>query len=329
MKIKTPYLLFIGDAKHAKTAFGVRDWRPEQALAQYRYPASMIDLGLPDMDFAEAYRNGARTMLLGSAPAGGVLPEVWVDDIISALRAGLDIASGLHTRLNDHPRIKPVADELARSLWDVRYPKRTFSIGAFEKRSGKRLLTVGADCAVGKKYTALAIEQALRARGVDADFRATGQTGILIAGSGIAIDAVVADFIAAAAAELSPSAADNHWDVVEGQGALFHPAYAGVTLGLIHGTQPDIMIFCADPSRSRLGDFELYPQPDLKEAIARYTEAARLTNPAARVAGISLNTSSMELDAAKVMLLEYSQRTGLPCTDPIRFGVEELVDALV
>lgn len=329
MKIKTPYLLFVGDAFRAKTAFGVRDWRPEQALAQYRYPNATVDLELPDMDFEEAVRHGARTMLIGSAPAGGLLPQAWIEDIVAALHAGLDIASGLHTKLRDNPRIRSVADELGRALWDVRHPNQTFHIGAFERRSGKRLLTVGTDCAVGKKYTALAIEKALRMASMGADFRATGQTGILIAGEGVAIDSVVADFISAAAAEISPATTADHWDIIEGQGSLFHPAYAGVTLGLIHGSQPDAMVLCADPSRSRLGDFELYPQPGYEEAIVRYTEAARLTNPAAQVIGLSLNTSSYSDEEAREIVDNCSTSLGLPCTDPIRFGVQSLVTNLL
>ncbi|MCG8506080.1 MAG: DUF1611 domain-containing protein [Sphingomonadales bacterium] len=330
MPIRTPYLLFLGDAPHAKTAQGVLDWQPELCLAQSRYPSCRLDLGLPEMGFAEAAAAGARSVLIGSAPAGGRMPPAWITDMRRALEAGLDIASGLHERLNDHPDLKPLADRLGRTLWDVRRPNREFSIGAFERRSGKRLLTVGADCAVGKKYTALAIEREMRARGMDAGFRATGQTGILIAGDGIAIDAVVADFIAAAAAELSPAADANHWDVIEGQGSLFHPAYAGVTLGLVHGSQPDAMVLCADPTRPRLGagDFDLYPQPDLGDCVRRYTEAARLTNAEARVIAVSLNTSKLDESAARTLLNETEARLGLPCVDPIRTGVGPVVDLL-
>lgn len=328
MTIKTPYLLFLGDAPHAKTAFGVRDWRPDSCLAQYRYPDCPLDLGLPEMDFAEAHEAGARTVLLGSAPAGGALPDHWVADLLRALEAGLDLASGLHSRLNDHPTLAPAATRLGRTLWDVRHPSRTFTIDGFEKRPGKRLLTVGADCAVGKKYTALAIEKEMRARGMAADFRATGQTGILIAGGGVAIDAVVADFIAAAAASLSPAADPDHWDVVEGQGSLFHPAYSGVTLGLLHGTQPDAMVLCADPTRTTLGDFDSYPQPDLAECVRIYGEMARLTNKAARVVGVSLNTSKLGAVEAAALLAATGDRLGLPCIDPIRIGVAPIVDML-
>ncbi|WP_084396858.1 DUF1611 domain-containing protein [Henriciella aquimarina] len=328
MNIAMPYLLFIGDSEFVKTARGVRDWRPEQCIAQYRHASNPVSLDLPDTGFDEAFKAGARTMLLGAAPPGGGLPEHWVDDVCKALRAGLDIASGLHDRLNAHPVIKPLADELGRTLWDVRSPEPSYPFGTFERRPGKRLLTVGTDCAVGKKYTALAIEQEMTARGLDATFRATGQTGILIAGGGIPIDSVVADFIAAAAAQLSPPAEPAHWDVIEGQGSLFHPAYAGVTLGLLHGSQPDALVLCTDPTRTGIGAFEHYPQPDLQEAVRRYTEAGALTNPDIEVIGVSMNTSAMGEDEARELLEREEARLGLPCVDPIRLGVGRIVDRL-
>ncbi|MAP96552.1 MAG: EBNA-1 nuclear protein, partial [Ponticaulis sp.] len=297
-QIEMPYILFLGDSPYVKTAHGVKDWRPDQCVAQFRFPSNPIDLGLPDMDFSAAYAAGARTVLLGGAPPGGGLPDHWVDSLVEALKTGLDIASGLHDKLNAHPVLSPLARDLNRNLWDIRTVDRSFSIGKFEHRSGKRLLTVGTDCVVGKKYTALALHKEFVARGIDADFRATGQTGILIAGSGIPIDSVVADFISSAAAELSPAAADDHWDVIEGQGSLFHPAYAGVTIGLIHGSQPDAMVLCSNPALERIGAFEAYPQPEIETCLTRYIEAAQLTNPEARMVGISFNTSSFsEYDA--------------------------------
>ncbi|MGH8122050.1 MAG: DUF1611 domain-containing protein, partial [Rudaea sp.] len=197
------------------------------------------------------------------------------------------------------------------------------------KRSGKRLLTVGTDCALGKKYTALALTRAFAARGVDADFRATGQTGILIAGSGIPMDAVIADFEAGAAEMLSPDAAPQHWDVIEGQGSLFHPAYAGVSLGLLHGSQPDVFVVCHAPGRDRVLGHEDFAVPSLEETIDMTTRLGRRTNPAMRCAGISLNTSGMQDEAAANLLGQESQRLGLAVADPIRAGTafEQLVDA--
>ncbi|ODU21614.1 MAG: EBNA-1 nuclear protein [Sphingomonas sp. SCN 67-18] len=328
MTIAQPYLLFLADAPHAKTAFGVRHWRPEACAAQFRYPGSALDLALPEMTPAQAAAAGVRTLLIGAAPAGGMLPERWIADLVAALRAGMDIASGLHARLTDVPELVAEAKAAGRRLHDVRHPTESFTIGGFERRPGKRLITVGADCAVGKMYTALAIERELRARAVAADFRATGQTGILIVGSGISVDAVISDFVAAAAASLSPAAAPDHWDVVEGQGSLFHPAYAGVTLGLLHGSQPDAMVLCADPSRTTLGDFDAYPQPDLAECVTRYTDCARLTNPDARVVGVSLNTSAFSAAAAEALIAQTADRLGLPCVDPVRTGVAAIVDRL-
>lgn len=329
MSVSPPYLLFLGDASHAKTAQGVRYWRPDWCVGQVRYPGCPLDLDLPDMSFAAAVAAGAKSLLLGTAPPGGRLPEAWVADLVCALEAGLDIAGGLHTRLNAHPVLQPAAARLGRRLWDFRHQSRDFEIGPFDPRPGRRLLTVGADCAVGKKFTALAIERALRARGVAADFRATGQTGVLIAGGGIVMDTVPADFIAAAAAALSPAADPDHWDVVEGQGSLFHPAYAGVTLGLIHGTQPDAMVLCADPSRTSITHFPRYPQPDLALCIERYTEAARLTNPAATVVGLAFNTSALAPAAADDLLAATAARFDLPCIDPIRTGVDPIIDRLL
>lgn len=328
MDIPTPYLLFLGDAPHAKTARGVRDWRPELCVGQLRYPGSALDMDVPDMTVTDAVAAGARTLLIGAAPAGGMLPGRWVGDLVAALHAGLDLASGLHAQLADVPEIAATARDLGRQLYDVRHPTHSFTIGAFERRSGKRLITVGTDCAVGKMYTTLAIEKEMRARGYKADFRATGQTGILIVGGGVAVDAVVSDFVAAAAAELSPAAEGDHWDLVEGQGSLFHPAYAGVTLGLLHGSQPDAIVLCSDPSRTALGDFELYPQPSYAECIETYTRAARLTNPDARVIGISLNTSSFTEAEALALIARAEEEHGLPCVDPVRTGVAAIVDAM-
>jgi len=328
MDITTPYLLFIGDAIHAKTAQGVRDWRPELCVGQMRFPTSKLDLKLPEMSFDDALAAGAKAVLIGAAPAGGALPESWIAPLIEAMEKGLDLASGLHTRLNEQAALVAAAARLGRTMFDVRHPTETFSIGAYAFRPGKRLLTVGTDCAVGKMYTALSIEKEMLERGWSADFRATGQTGILIAGRGVSVDAVVSDFVSAAAAALSPEAAPDHWDVIEGQGAIFHPAYGGVTLGLVHGSQPDAMVLCHEPTRSVLTDFELYGRRTLEDCIRVYTEMARLTNPDARVTGISLNTSKMAEADALAVIAETGQRLGLPCVDPFRTGVGPLVDAL-
>ncbi len=329
--IRKPYLLFVGDVAtetYAKTAFGVRDWSPGDSIAQYRLDGG-IDLGLPDMSPRAAFEAGARSLLIGVAPIGGRLPEAWTPALVAAIEAGLDIVSGMHQRLGDIPAIADAAARHGRVLHDVRHSARAFPIATGRKRSGLRALTVGTDCALGKKYAALALTKAMRQRGVNATFRATGQTGIMIAGEGVAIDAVVADFIAGAAETLSPDAAPDHWDLIEGQGALFHPAYAGVTLGLIHGSQPDALILCHKPGRTHIESYPDFPIPPLEEAIRRYEEAARLTNPRARCVALALNTSRLPDDEALRAAADAAAALGLPVFDPMRFGVEQAVDAVL
>lgn len=327
--IPSPYLLFIGDAPDiatAKTAAGIRQWRGELCAGQMRLPGCRVDLGLPDLAPREAAGRGVRTLIIGIANDGGFIAPNWVAAIVEALEAGLDVASGLHEPLAGVPEIAAAANRTGRKLIEVRQPAESFMPGTGKKRSGKRLLTVGTDCAVGKKYTALAIEKEMRARGIDADFRATGQTGIFISGRGIAVDSVVSDFVSGAAEWLSPDAAPQHWDVIEGQGSLFHPAYAGVTLGLIHGSQPDVMVLCHDLSRTGIADYPGYAIPSYAACFEAYLAAARLTNPAARFAGICLNTSQVDDASASRATAAVEKDTGLPCRDPIRHGVAAIVD---
>jgi uncharacterized NAD-dependent epimerase/dehydratase family protein len=329
--IEKPYLLLVGDTENprdAKTALGLRDWVPESCVGQLRFGSAAVDLGLPEMSPAAAAAAGARTLVIGIAPPGGRLPERWIGTLLDALDQGLDVAAGLHERLADMPDLARRAAQLGRKLHDVRHSSTTFPVGTGKPRSGKRLLTVGTDCALGKKYTALAIAKALRAKGYRADFRATGQTGILITGQGVAVDAVVADFIAGAAESLSPANEPEHWDVIEGQGSLFHPAYAGVTLGLLHGSQPDALVLCHDPSRRALNGFPHVPVVSPAEAIPAYLSAARLTNSNARFIGLAFNTSAMPDDEARALLRESAMTLGMPCVDPIRTGVGPLIEAL-
>ena len=330
--IQSPYLLFLGDAPDiatAKTAAGIRQWRPELCAGQLRLPGCRVDLGLPDLAPRDAAVRGIRTLVIGIANDGGFIAPHWVSAIVDALTAGLDVASGLHEPLAGVPEIAAAAQQAGRQLIEVRQPAQSFMPGTGRKRSGKRALTVGTDCAVGKKYTALAIEMEMRSRGVDADFRATGQTGIFISGRGVAVDSVVADFVSGAAEWLSPDAASQHWDVIEGQGSLFHPAYAGVTLGLLHGSQPDALVLCHDLARAGIADYEGYPIPSYEQCFEAYLAAARLTNPAVRFAGISLNTSSLDDRVARRAVREVAERTKLPCADPIRDGVAPIVDQIL
>jgi uncharacterized NAD-dependent epimerase/dehydratase family protein len=325
--INAPYLLFLGDTSdpsYAKTAFGLRDWAPERCAAQLRLGPA-VDLGLPDRNIEDAVAEGIRTVVIGVAPPGGGLPDAWLPMLVEALEAGLDVAAGLHTRLNEIGILKSSAERSGARLHDVRVPASDYPVGSGRKRSGKRLLTVGTDCAVGKKYAALAIHKALQGDGLNSTFRATGQTGILIAGDGTPIDAVVADFLSGAAEQLSPDNDPDHWDIIEGQGSLFHPAYAGVTTGLVHGSQPDAMVLCDEFGKDEIYEYPGYRIPPLSEVMNAYVDVARLTNKHARFVGAAFNTSKLQIDDARAWLGEKSDQLGLPCTDPYRFGVETLV----
>ncbi|RRN62168.1 DUF1611 domain-containing protein [Caulobacter sp. 602-1] len=332
MDFPYPSLLFLADVDRvsAKTALGVAYWRPEACVGQLRLQGCEVDLGLPDMSPSAARAAGARSLLIGVANAGGFIPPHWEAVLIEALEAGLDLISGLHTRLASLPRVREAAERLGRRLLEARDPDPRFNVvGEGVKRGGQRLLTVGTDCAVGKMYAALAIARELKARGVNADFRATGQTGIFIAGSGAPIDAIVSDFVAGAAEVLSPAASEDHWDIIEGQGSLFHPAYAGVSLGLLHGSQPDALVVCHDATRTAIDGLEAFPTPSLAEAIELNLRLARLTNPAVRVAGVCINTSRLSPETAARRLAETAAALGVPCCDPVRTGVSTIVDTLL
>jgi uncharacterized NAD-dependent epimerase/dehydratase family protein len=331
VEIRTPYLLFLGDAHDqlaAKTSAGVAHWRPEWCIGQFRLPGCGADLGLPDVTIEEAASRGAKTVIVGIANRGGVIAENWLPSLLLALDRGMDLASGLHRRLSDVPQLKECAARLGRQLSDIRHPTHEFEVASGKKRSGKRLLTVGTDCSLGKMYTALAIEREMRKRGMKADFRATGQTGILIAGSGVSVDAVIADFISGATEWLTPANDDDHWDIVEGQGSLFHPSYAGVSLGLLHGAQPGVLVMCHEPTRTHMRGLPHYPLPSLRECIDANVAAARLTNPEVRCAGISINTSALDASTADSLLKQTEDAFGLPCVDPVRGGVAAIVDRL-
>jgi uncharacterized NAD-dependent epimerase/dehydratase family protein len=332
MQLPYPYLLFLGDATeaaYAKTAFGLRDWAPERCLGEWSCESATVTTGLPRMTPKEARVRGARGLVIGIANTGGVIGESWIPLLIEAVESGLDIVSGLHVKLTSVPQLKAAAARCGRQLIDIRTPPPNIPCGTGSKRSGKRLLTVGTDCALGKKYTALAIARAFKARGQAVDFRATGQTGILISGGGMPMDAVVADFEAGAAELLSPAAAPGHWDVIEGQGSLFHPAYAAVSLGLLHGSQPDVLVVCHLPGRTTVLGHDDFPLPSLAETIDLNLRLGRRTNPAIRCGGISLNTAHMEAAAARALMAQESARLGLPVADPMRPGAEfeRLIDS--
>lgn len=332
LELPGPYLLFLGDTTepgYAKTALGLRDWASERCLGELRLSPQAVSTGLPQMTPAEAHQRGARAMVLGCAPVGGAISLHWVPLLYDALAAGLDLISGFHTKLVDMPELREAARRAGRRLIDVRTPPPNLPIATGRKRSGKRLLTVGTDCAVGKKYSALSLARAFRDRGLAADFRATGQTGIMIAGAGVPLDAVVADFAAGAAESLSPDNDPNHWDIIEGQGSLFHPAYAGVSLALLHGSQPDVLVVCHEAGRREVMGFPDFPMPDLRSVIELNVSLARRTNPAARCRAISLNTAALDEEEAKAEIRSTAKSTGLPCADLRRSfpDIDEVVAA--
>lgn len=327
--MQPPYLIFLGNANNlgdAKTGAGIAHWRRDICLGQNRMANCTVDLGLKDMSIDEAVDASAKTLVVGVAPDGGRLCRTWVPTILEALDKGLDVAAGLHERLHDVPEVDRMAKARARTLYDVRQPDRDFPIGSGLKRAGMRLLTVGTDCAVGKMYASLSLEREMRRRGMKADFRATGQTGIFIAGQGVSVDAVVADFVSGASEFLSPANDLDHWDIIEGQGSLFHPSYASVTLGLIHGSQPDVMVLCHEAERSHIQNIEGYPIPDLRTCMDVYNTVARLTNAAASFIGVCVNTASLDEEQALRYLQETETALGIPCCDPVRNGVSRIVD---
>ncbi|WP_119460394.1 N-acetyltransferase DgcN [Rhodospirillaceae bacterium SYSU D60014] len=330
--IQHPYLMFLGDVPDqlaAKTAQGIVHWRRDWCAGQLRLDGAKADLKLPDMTVDEAAEAGVKTVIVGVANRGGRISESWIPVLVRALEKGMDLASGLHRRLSDVPALREAAAAHGRQLFDVRHPARDFEVATGVKRPGKRLLAVGTDCSVGKMYTTLACEREMRRRGMKADFRATGQTGIFIAGDGVSIDAVVADFISGAVEWLSPANDPDHWDLVEGQGSLFHPSFAGVSLGLLHGAQPDVLVMCHEPTRRHMRGLPDRALPDLADCMEANIAAARLTNPDVRCVGFSINTASLDDRAAGEYLASVEDRFGMPAVDPFRNGAGPIVDAIV
>jgi uncharacterized NAD-dependent epimerase/dehydratase family protein len=329
VQLNAPYLILIGDLTdptYAKTGYGLVQWRPDLVAGQLRFAGSTLGLGVPDMTVSEAAKAGVKSLVIGVAPIGGVVPDNWWATIEEAAAAGLDIVCGLHFKLADFPAVVEAAKSSGARLIDVRSPPAKLPVGTGIKRTGNRVLMVGTDCAIGKKYTALALDKSFRESGMKSTFRATGQTGIMLAGEGIPIDAVVADFISGAAEMISPDNEDNHWDVIEGQGSLFHPGYSGVALGLLHGSQPDAFVLCHDATRSAVSGWEHYPLPSIREAIDLHVLLGSRTNPDIRCVGISINTSKLPANERAEYLARMSEETGLPCVDPIIDGCDAIVE---
>ncbi|MEP1199631.1 N-acetyltransferase DgcN [Tateyamaria sp.] len=330
--IQTPYLLFLGDAPDqlaAKVAQGITDWRPENAVGQFRLPGCGADMGLADMTLEEGLAAGAKTLVIGVANRGGTISDAWKVVLVKALQMGYDLAAGLHNLLRDENELQSAAKVNGGTLHDVRVPTVAYPIANGVKRSGKRVLAIGTDCSCGKMYTAMSMDAEMQKRGMKSDFRATGQTGILITGKGVPLDAVIADFMAGAVEYLTPDNDADHWDHIEGQGSLFHVSYSGVTMALIHGGQPDALVLCHEPTRTHMRGLPHFGLPTLETLRDTALPLARLANPACQVTGVSVNTKALDEAAAKACLQEIEDRMNLPATDPYRFGAGKLVDALV
>jgi len=331
MSIRAPYYLFIGDAIEPysiKLAMGIATWRPELAVGELSLEGCKVTTGLVNIDIDSAIKRGAKTLVMGFANNGGTIENKWIATILRAIESGMDIASGLHQRLDSVPQIAEHAKKYSVQLIDVRHPSQIFETGTGNPRTGKRLLTVGTDCSAGKMFTALAIHQEMQRRKLDASFRATGQSGIFIAGNGVAIDCVVADFIAGAVEYLSPVNENDHWDIIEGQGSLFHPAFAGVSLGLLHGAQADALVLCHVERREHMRGIPGRLLPSIEEVMQANLNAARLTNANAQFIGLSVNTSMLSESESENICQKYQQQFDLPCVDPLRHGVVPLMDSL-
>lgn len=323
LQLKRPYLIFLGDLQDftlAKTGAGLATWCKDEVIGQYRMAACTVDLGLEELSIEQAARRGCKSLVIGVASVGGGVSEAWIPALVQALQSGLDIVNGLHTDLRRIEALAKAEQQAKGKIVNVRLSPPDLPIGTARKRAGKRLLTVGTDCAVGKKFTALALSQHMREAGFKADFRATGQTGIMIAGAGIPIDAVVSDFLCGAAECLSPDNDSEHWDIIEGQGSLFNPSFSGVSLGLLHGSQPDAIILCHDAGREQVSTCPRLIVPGVRECIDMNLKLARLVNPGCQCVGVSVNTSSLNHEQRKKLLRTLSRQTDLPCIDPIIEG---------
>ncbi len=333
INLKAPYLIFIGDVTdttYAKTGLGIVQWRPELVAGQLRFAGNGLSLGVPDMTIEQAAAAGVRSIIIGVAPVGGVIGDDWIGPLEEAAAAGMDIVSGLHLRLEKFPGVVKAAAQSGANLLNVRTPSPNLPIGNGEKRPGRRVLMVGTDCAVGKKYTALALTNSLQERNIKATFRATGQTGIMIAGTGVPIDAVVSDFVSGAAEVVSPANDPDHWDVIEGQGSLFNASYAGVSLGLLHGSQPDAIVVCHDPTRTMIDSCPTIKVPSVAECIELNLRCGSLTNPDITCVGISVNTSRLPENERASYKQALSDETGLPCVDSVIDGcgaIAELIES--
>jgi uncharacterized NAD-dependent epimerase/dehydratase family protein len=325
---------FSGDPHYGKTARGVLAYgeRPVVALVDSTR-AGQSQGGVPILaTVADALPLGPTTALVGVATAGGRFPPAWRELLKDAVEAGLHVENGLHQFLRDDPELGALAAAHGVELRDLRRPPEGLNVttGANLETGARHVLTVGSDCAIGKMTVSLELDRAARARGVASRFVPTGQTGIAIAGWGIAVDAVVADFIAGAAERLVVEGRERGGDLllVEGQGSLSHPAYSGVTLGLIHGSAPHAYVLCHEAGSTEVEGFPGHPLLPLPELIELHERISLPARPA-RVVAIALNTRRLDDAEARAAVAAAEEQTGLVADDPVRFGAERLVDALL
>lgn len=328
----------------AKTAVGVLRFSPDETVAvidsthagQDAATAlgfSDVGVGIPVVaDIEAALAFGPDSLLIGIAPIGGALPDAWRPTILRAIDGGLQIISGLHVFLDDDPELHAAAAQKGVRIWDVRRPPdalaKRIGLGLRHPPGSRTVYFGGSDCNVGKMTGALALNNEARSRGWNSAFAATGQTGIMISGIGVPTDRLISDFTNGGVEGMVLDLAERFdWVFVEGQGTLCHPAYSAVTLGLVHGALPDMMILCHEPGRTHIHEYPDYPLPSLTALIAMYETAAGWLHPAS-VVGIALNTVALsELDA-RAAITQATAETGLPATDPVRFGAGVLLDTL-
>ena len=323
-----------GDPHHGKTARGVLRYRPEDVVAILdSTSAARLQDGFPVVaTVEEAIPLGPTTALVGVATAGGRFPPAWRRLLEQCIVAGLDVENGLHEFVGDDPELTELARRHGVELRDLRKPPPGLNVpsGANLTHGATTILTVGSDCAIGKMTVALELDREARRRGIRSEFVPTGQTGIAIAGWGLSVDAVVADFVAGAAERLVLEGVARGGEVlfVEGQGSLLHPGYSGVTLGLIHGSAPHGYVLCHVPGQTVVDDDDRFPMPSLPELVDLHRRVSLLARPA-EVLAIALNTRAEDDEAARKAIAAAEEETGLPADDPVRFGPGRLVDALM
>jgi len=294
-----------------------------------------IGKGIPVVsDIHEALKYQPDTLLIGIAPIGGALPASWRWQLLTAIDAGLDIISGLHMFLGDDEELRTAAQQHGVTIWDVRRPPETHRVAQFipHRPASRTILLVGSDCAVGKMTAALELDREAQRRGLNSAFVATGQTGIMISGNGLPVDRIISDFVAGMVEQMVLDFTTNHdWVFVEGQGALNHPGYAPVTLGLIHGSMPDAMIFCHIVGATQIEGYTYCPLPSLNRMIALNEDTVSWVRPdrPCKVAGLALVTFGLNDQQARDAIKQAEDETGLPATDVMRFGAGVLMDALI